>query len=130
MDSTRPIFVIDYVDRPFDAVCERLADWQDQCLFVGDDRPAVGRAGKVDRIADHVVRLAMLGDDGRQIGELRALAVSTGDNPLTEVLVFTRPLAESASSRSVALRWARSMLETAVRRLEATARDPLPSRAS
>jgi len=117
MDSTRPILVLDYVETPFDEVCELLADWEGHRVTASGDRRAATRVGRVDRIADHVARIAMFDDGNERIAELRVVAVSTGHDPLTEVLVFAHPVDATPAEREIALVRARSIVETALTRL-------------
>ena len=114
MDSTRPIFVNDYVDRSFDEVCELLADWRYSAT------PCRGRPpiACVDRIADHVARVTIFDDHREAVADLRAIAVSTGHDALTEVLVFAYPFDVTATGRSTALLRARSILDSAIRQVE------------
>ena len=129
MDSTRPIFLIDYVDQPFDEVCRLLGDWQDQRVTAGRGRQPIAHTGHMDRIADHLARVTMFDDDGDPFAELRTIAVSTGHDALTEVLVFMHPVDDTAAERSIALGRARSILEGAVRRVEQSARHAVSRRA-
>jgi len=129
MDSTRPIFLVDYVDTSFDEVCKTLADWQDDRVTSDHGRNQVARVGPLDRIADHVVRVAMF-DDGDRIAELRALAVSTGHDAITELLVFSDPCGPDTARRAAADRRARSILDSATQRIETTGRRAAPNRAS
>ena len=129
MDSTRPIFVNDYVDRSFDEVCGLLGDWRDQVMAC-HGRPRVAGADPVDRIADHVARVALLDDHGDVVAELRAIAVSTGHDALTEVLVFAHPFDDTAAERSTALLRARSILDGAIRQVERSTRHAVSKRAS
>jgi len=129
MDSTRPIFVVDYVDTSFDEVCESLADWQDHRVTSEYGRKPIARVGRLDQIADHVVRVAMF-DDGDRIAELRALAVSTGHDALTELLVFSDTSGSDAAGRAAAVLRARSILNGATQRIETTARHTASKRAS
>ena len=117
MASTRPILVLDYVETPFEEVCELLADWEGQRVPTSGDRHTAVRVGRVDHIADHVARIAMFDDDDERIAELRVLAVSTGHDSLTEVLVFAHPGDATAAERDLALVRARSIVETALARL-------------
>ena len=129
MDSTRPIFVVDYVDTSFDEVCESLADWQDHRVTSEHGRNPIARVGRLDRIADHVARVAMF-DDGDRIAELRALAVSTGRDALTELLVFSDPSGRDTAGRAAALLRARSILNRATQRIETSAHHAARNRAS
>ena len=126
MDSTRPVFVNDYVDRSFDEVCELLAGWRDRWT-AGRDRSPIAC---VDRIADHVARVMLFDVDGHAVAELRAIAVSTGYDALTEVLVFAHPFDDTTAGRSSALLRARSILESAIRHVECTSRHTVSTRAS
>jgi len=126
MDSTRPVFVNDYVDRSFDEVCELLADWRDRTT-VGRDRAPIAC---VDRIADHVARVLLFDEDGAVTAELRAIAVSTGHEALTEVLVFAHPFDDTSAGRSTELLRARSILDGAIRQVERTPRHAVSQRAS
>ena len=126
MDSTRPIFVNDYVDRPFDEVCGSLADWLSEVTICRDR----ARITCVDRIADHVARVTIFDDDREALAELRAIAVSTGHESLTEVLVFAHPGDGTAAGRATAHLRAQSILDSAIRHVERAARHVVSTRAS
>lgn len=130
MDTTRPIFVLDYVDTPFDEVCDLLHAWEGHRLAVSTGGLPTARVGPVDRIADHVVRVMVFDEDDRVVAELRALAVSTGRESLTELLVVARPVDSTLTGRAMVLERARSILERATRWMETSDRRVLPRRAS
>lgn len=121
MDKSRPTFVLDYVDTAFEEVCDLLNRWEHEHL-------SSLHVGPVDRIADHVVRVRILDDD--VAAEVRVLAVSTGREPLTELLVVARPADASASGRAAVVTRARSILRDATRRIESSGHHALPTRAN
>jgi len=83
----------------------------------------------LDRIADHIARVAMF-DDGNRIAELRALAVSTGHDAITELLLFSDVSGADTASRASAASRARSILDGATERIEMTTRHATSKRAS
>ena len=130
MDKSRPTFVLDYVDTAFNEVCDLLSGWEHERLTTGTDRRPSLHVGPVDRIADHVVRIRILDDDDDVAAEVRVLAVSTGREPITELLVVARPTDASACGRATVVARARSILRDATRRIESSARHALTTRAN
>jgi hypothetical protein len=117
--------VVDYADRPFEDVRATLEQWAGTRLTSRMGQRPIARVGSTDRITDHVARVPMFEADainGDPIAELRLIAVSTGHDALTEVLVFSDPGTATAAARAVAILRARSILEGAMRRLDTAPR--------
>lgn len=132
MSTTGPVFVVDYADRPYEDVCATLEDWAGTRLTTEMGRRPIARVGSIDRITDHVARVPMFEAEalkGDPIAELRLIAVSTGHDARTEVLVFADPGTDTAAGRAVAILRARSILEGAMRRLERSPQPLAPRRA-
>lgn len=133
MGSTGPVFVVDYTERPYEEVCAALEGWADTRLTTRMGRRPIALVGSTDRITDHVARVQLFGADSASddpLAELRVIAVSTGHDALTEVLVFAEPPSDTPAGRAVALLRARSILEGAMRRLESKPQPIAPRRAS
>ena len=133
MSTTGPVFVVDYTDKPFEDVCAVLEQWSGSRLIPRTGRRPIARVGAIDRITDHVARVAVFEPDvvgTDAIAELRVIAVSTGHDALTELLVFADAGRHTASERAVAVLRARSILDGAMRRLELAPHTLSPRRAS
>ena len=132
MTTTGPVFVVDYTDQPYEDVCAALEAWEGSLLTTRHGRRAVAQVGAVDRITDHVARVAMFEPESgaEPIAELRVIAVSTGHDALTEVLAFADVASPTAAGRAVALLRARSILEGAIHHLELAPEPVAPRRAS
>ena len=129
MSTTGPVFVVDYADRPYEDVCAVLEAWEGSLLTTREGRRAVAQVGAIDRITDHVARVAMFepGSDVDPVAELRVIAVSTGHDALTELLAFADAASPTAAGRAVAVLRARSILEGAMHHLELV-REPMAPR--
>lgn len=133
MTTTGPVFVVDYTDTPYTDVCASLEAWEGTRLTTRLGRRPIARVGPTDHITDHVARVAMFdaeSETAAPVAELRVIAVSTGHEALTEVLVFATPGSDTPSGRAAAVLRARSILEGAMRRLEASPQPLAPRRAS
>lgn len=133
MATTGPVFVVDYTDKRYEDVCAALETWTDTRLTTRMGRRPIALVGSTDRITDHVARVQMFDADSASddpLAELRVIAVSTGHDALTEVLVFAEPPSDTPAGRAVAVLRARSILEGAMRRLELTPQPMAPRRAS
>jgi hypothetical protein len=132
MSTTGPVFVVDYTDRPYEAVCDALDGWSGDRLTTRPGRRPLARVGAVDRITDHVTRVAMFEPDavgGTAVAELRVIAVSTGHDALTELLVFADAGDNSPAERAAAVLRARAILEGAMHRVQLVPEPAAPRRA-
>ena len=124
MGTSGPVFVVDYVDLSFEDVCDLLEQRAGSLLTTRARPRPIARVGGFERVADHVGRVPMFDpqSDSPSIAELRVIAVSTGRDPLTEVLVLAPPPTDTAAGHAVALLRARSILQGALGALEVAAR--------
>jgi hypothetical protein len=121
MRTTGPVFVVDYTDRTYEEVGAALDAWTDSLLSTRPVHRPIARVGATDRITDHVARVMMFDPDaldGAAFAELRVIAVSTGHEALTELLVYADPRTNTAAARAAAVLRARSILDGAMQRLE------------
>ena len=133
MSTTGPVFVVDYTDTPFEEVCSALAALEGTRLLTRRGGLAVAAVGALDHIGDHVARAALFaGDrvDEEPIAEVRVIAVSTGHDAWTEILVFAEIGSDSPAEHAIAVLRARLILASTMHWLAAATRPIAPRRAS
>jgi len=119
VSTIRPIIIVDYTNESFEHVCSRLEALQGQRLTSRGS--PIARIGPIDRVSDYAARTVAFDartTDTRPVAELRALAVTTGREALTELLVFADAAGLTAAGRRVARVRARSILNDALHHIE------------
>lgn len=98
VSTNGPTIVVDYVDRSYDDVCAEVARWEGDAL-AGE---VMALVGAIERVAAHLAQVPMRaeGSGGELVADLRVIAVSTGHDPRTELLVVM-PGTDPARARAV-----------------------------